>query len=195
MDNITLDEYKQWLDNKNINPKTKRKIKPNNKIYKLYDLININDLYIKETIDCKDPISLNDFWIERDGIKEIVYKNINNLVFYTDSSNKIRGFEKESLSYMLGYSNKIHPVTGNLIPDHVFENIIPSTVIEDTDKTIAEVADTTNKEMENPATTDNPSDQSLESEPVPNVSFNDEKELDFIRTVGTRSHHFSKEFN
>ena len=65
---------------------------------------------------------------------------------------------------------------------------------EDTDKTISEVANETNKELENPATTDNPNDQTLESEPVPNVSF-DNSDLDFIRRVGTRSNHFSKEFN
>lgn len=137
--NITIDEYKQWLNNKNINPKTKRKIKPNNKIYNLYNSININDLYIKETIDSKDPISLNEFWIENNGIKEIIYKNIDNLVFYTDSANKIRAFEKESISYMLGYNNKKHPITGEQIPEHIFQNIKPTTIIDEDNKTISDI--------------------------------------------------------
>jgi len=80
-----------------------------------------------------------------------------------------------------------------------FDQLTPLAILsqqaEDTDKTIEEVADTTNKEMENPATAENPSEQTLQSEPIPNVSFSDEDELQFIRTVGTRSHHFSKEFN
>lgn len=140
MDNITLDEYKQWTNNRNINPKTKRKIKKGGKIYKSFAYININNLYIKETIDSKDPISLNDFWIEKNGIKQIVYNNINNLVFYVDSSNKIRGFEKESLSYMLGYNIKTHPITNEIIPDYVFNNIVPLKVIDETNKTINDIA-------------------------------------------------------
>jgi capsid portal protein len=79
-----------------------------------------------------------------------------------------------------------------------FDQLTPLAILsqqaEDTDKTITDVANETNKELENPATTDNPNDQTLESEPVPNVSF-DNSDLDFIRRVGTRSNHFSKEFN
>ena len=56
MNNITLNNYIKWINNKNINPRTNRKIKQDGKIYKLLNSININDLYIKETIDAKDPI-------------------------------------------------------------------------------------------------------------------------------------------
>jgi hypothetical protein len=136
---ITIDEYKKWLVNKNINPKTNRKIKTNSKIYNFYNSFNMNNYYIKETIDNKDPISLNDIWIEKDGKKKIVYNNINNLVFYTDSHNNVRCFEKESLSYLLGYGNKNHPITGEPIPESVFINITPSKVIKETSKTIEDI--------------------------------------------------------
>ena len=79
-----------------------------------------------------------------------------------------------------------------------FEQLTPLAILaqqaEDTDKTIAEVADETNKELENPATTEDSADQKLESEPVPNVSFNDEEELEMIRKFGTQSAFFTKEF-
>ena len=76
-----INEYEKWIKNKNINPKTNRAIKSTGKIYKYYDSINIKSLYVNETIDSKDPISLNDIWIEEDGKKKIVYPDINNLVF------------------------------------------------------------------------------------------------------------------
>lgn len=136
---LTLNEYEKWVNNKNINPKTNRQIKITSKIYKYYESININNLYIMETVDSSDPISLIDFWTEENGIRKIVYKNINNLVFYIDSSKKIRCFEKESLSYILGYGKKIHPITGENIPENVFENIVPLKIIEDQDKTIENI--------------------------------------------------------
>jgi hypothetical protein len=79
-----------------------------------------------------------------------------------------------------------------------FEQLTPLAILsqqaEDTGKTISEVADETNKELENPATTEDSSDAQLESEPVPNVSFSDEDELAMIRKFGTQSAFFTKEF-
>ena len=120
---IKLNEYEKWLANKLINPRTNRPIKKDGKIYRYFDKININLLYLNETIDNKDPISLNEFWIEKDNNKKIVYENINDLVFYKDSQNIIRCFEKNSIEYMLGYNIKNHPVTGEKLPEYLFENI------------------------------------------------------------------------
>ena len=62
-----------------------------------------------------------------------------------------------------------------------FEQLTPLVILaqtaEETDKSVAQVEDETNKSLENPATQENPGDQttneaSLESEPMPNVGFN-----------------------
>jgi hypothetical protein len=136
---IKLNEYQSWLKNKLVNPKTNRTIKENGKIYRYFDSLNINDLYIYETIDNKDPISLNDFWIEENNNKKIVYKNLNNLVFYKDSQNNIRCFEKETVEYMQGYNIKNHPITGELLPKSLFDNITSKKIVNDEDKTISEI--------------------------------------------------------
>jgi len=60
-----------------------------------------------------------------------------------------------------------------------FEQLTPlvllSQTAEETGKSVAQVEDETNKSMENPATQENPGDQTiqegLETEPIPNVSF------------------------
>jgi hypothetical protein len=137
---IKLTEYENWLANKLINPRTNRSIKKDGKIYRYFNNLNINLLYLNETIDNKDPISLNEFWIEKDNNKKIVYENINDLVFYKDSQNIIRCFEKKSIEYMLGYNIKNHPVTGEKLPDYLFENISSKKIIEEKEKTISELA-------------------------------------------------------
>ena len=62
-----------------------------------------------------------------------------------------------------------------------FEQLTPLVILsqtaEETGKTVSQVEDETNKSMENPATTEDTTDEttkdgSFESEPVPNVSFN-----------------------
>jgi hypothetical protein len=137
---IKLNEYEKWLSNKLINPKTNRVIKEDGKIYKYYKNLNINNLYLLETIDNKDPISLNEFWIEENSEKIIVYKNIDNLVFYRDLQNIIRCFEKESIEYMLGYNIKNHPITGEELPKYLFDNINSKKIVEDKEKTVTELA-------------------------------------------------------
>jgi hypothetical protein len=74
-----------------------------------------------------------------------------------------------------------------------FEQLTPlvllSQTAEETGKTIAQVEDETNKSMENPATQDNPGDQTtqdatFETEPVPNVSLSSaffEKEYEIYK--------------
>jgi hypothetical protein len=136
-DPIKLCEYEKWLENKFINPRTKRIIKKNGIIYKYLDKINIKNLYLAETVDDKDIISLSEFWIIKDSVKCIVYKNIDNLIFYKDSDNYIRCFEKESIEYMLGYNIKKHPVTGELFPNNIFSNIISKKIILEKEKTIS----------------------------------------------------------
>jgi len=61
-----------------------------------------------------------------------------------------------------------------------FEQLTPLVILaqtaDETGKSIGQVEDETNKSLENPATQENPGDQTideadLESEPIPNVSF------------------------
>ena len=55
-----------------------------------------------------------------------------------------------------------------------FEQLTPLVILsqqaEETDKTVAQVEDETNKSMENPATQDNPEDANVQ-EPLPNEKF------------------------
>lgn len=85
---------------------------------------NNNELLL-ESIDDRDPISLNKFWIINNNNKEIVYPldNINNLIFYYESENMLRCFEIESLRYLKTFNIFNHPITRNPIPLEIFENI------------------------------------------------------------------------
>ena len=76
-------------------------------------------------IDDRDPISMNIFWIEKNGKKIVIYpkKSFSELIFYTDSSNLFRCLERESLIYMKSYNINLHPVTYDVIPQIIFDNI------------------------------------------------------------------------
>jgi len=137
---ITILEYEKWLENKQINPRTKRRIKENSKIYNYYKKVNYQALLLLSTIDNKDPISLNELWIIETNKKKIVYDDLSNLVFYKDTYNIIRCFEKESIEYMLGYNIKNHPITNELLPEHIFLNITSKKIITDQEKTLKEIA-------------------------------------------------------
>lgn len=91
-------------------------------------------------IDDRDPISMNIFWTESENKRTIIYpkKNIKNLVFYTDSKSKVRCFEKESLQYLKTYKIFNHPVTGEMIPMNLFDNI--EIICIDNEKTNEEYA-------------------------------------------------------
>jgi len=84
--------------------------------------------------------------------------------------------------------------------DLYFEQLTPlvilSTTAEETGKTVAQVEDETNKALENPATTEDTSDETP-LEPIPGRSeeMSIDDDIDFIRRVGTKSAFFSKEYN
>jgi hypothetical protein len=96
-------------------------------------------------IDChddRDPISMSIFWIEENKIKKIIYPetDLKQLVFYTDSKNLVRCFEKESLRYMKTYGLSKHPITLETIPEHIFENLETIHIIQVEDKSIENFA-------------------------------------------------------
>lgn len=135
MNNLIL----KWFENKNINPYTNRKIKENGKVYKklmkeynnyihnnyIHNNINTinNILSPLDSIEDKDIISLNQIWVEENGEKKLVYKNLDNLITYKDESNHIHTFEKESIMYLKEFNIMEHPITKVKIPEHVFNNI------------------------------------------------------------------------
>jgi len=82
-----------------------------------------------------------------------------------------------------------------------FEQLTPLVILsqtaEETGKSVAQVEDETNKSMENPATTDDGQDETSQGAIPPKESNMEEEEFDdinFIRTVGTQSAFFTKEF-
>lgn len=149
----TIDELIEWSKCPTINPKTKRIINQANKLYKLIEKqyflnkfeidnklnkkeeININQIDISnivineynllDSVDDRDPITMTQFWIEEDNIKKIVYPldQMDELVFYYDKSKLLRCFEKESLGYLKKYNILIHPITSEVLPLHIFNNI------------------------------------------------------------------------
>jgi len=143
---LSLEELVQWKNNHLINPRTKKPIKENGNIYmiikKSYNLnkshvdkiINENksnndkQLDITIILKCnedRDLISMNLFWVEENGIRKIVYpkEQFDQLVFYADSKNIIRGFEKETLRYMKTYNFINHPITTEPIPDYILSQV------------------------------------------------------------------------
>ena len=136
---LSLEELEKWKMNPLINPRTNKSIKKDAATYKLIEneynknknMIETGTLYILDKLlhcnDDRDPISMNLFWIEKDNIKTVIYplKELDQLVFYTDSNNKIKCLEKESISYLKTYNIYKHPVTMELLPKKIFEIIEP----------------------------------------------------------------------
>jgi len=131
---ITDDELTEWYINKDINPRTKRKIKVNGRLYSYIENIYIQrsnnkteskeTLTVLDSIDMRDPVSLKDFYkVNKDGIKEIVYENVDDLIIYRESETIVRCFEKESLEYMKSYKITSHPISQKEIPENIFNMI------------------------------------------------------------------------
>jgi capsid portal protein len=80
-----------------------------------------------------------------------------------------------------------------------FEQLTPLAILTeqaaDTGKSVEQVEDETNKAMENPATQENPGDQS-DSDAIPPKESNmsDDEELKMIRTLGTSNAFFNRDF-
>tara|TARA_Y100000389_G_C17409832_1_gene490220 strand:- start:532 stop:1350 length:819 start_codon:yes stop_codon:yes gene_type:complete len=135
----SIDEIIKWSCNKNINPKTKRKIKETGKIYKKLNkqfLLNfkegINPLLIT---DNKDPISQDNIW-ELDNNNKKIYGNIppKRLVVYKDNKSFYRGFDANSLVLLNESGINTHPITNNVIPEYVFKLALERAEIEKEEK-------------------------------------------------------------
>ena len=127
---VTQSELIKWKSNPELNPRTNRKITEKGEIYtylkNCYNKEFSNKLIkysLDDSIDDKDPISLAVFWIEEYGKKKIIYTDISSLIFYKDSYNLVRCFERESLEYLKAHKITKHPITMEEIPNDVFEKI------------------------------------------------------------------------
>jgi len=126
---ITDTELRVWVENKQYNPRTKRKIKIDGRLYKYIEkMFNTNilsiDLTVLDSNDHRDPISLKPFYkLNSDGTKKIIYKDLSNLIIYRESEQIVRCFEKESLEYMKSYDITNHPISSKEIPSEIFDKI------------------------------------------------------------------------
>ena len=138
----TKEELILWKRNKNINPRTNRKITNKGKIYKLLQISysdNFSNNYDPlDSLDDKDPVTLELFWLIENNTKKLVYKDLDNLVYYKDKLNNVRCFEKTSLEHLKAYNITKHPVTGDEIPEDIF-NLISNIPLE-SNKTIEQKA-------------------------------------------------------
>lgn len=141
---ITVNELLKWKNNPKINPRTNRKISKDGELYKYlsneynkhFPQIKVNvDLRkyykLEDSIDDKDPITLNIFWKIQNGTKVVIYENINDLIFYKDSHNLLRCFEKETLEYLKAHKISKHPVTQDEIPKEIFELVVEKNLEEE----------------------------------------------------------------
>ena len=124
--NIDINKIMIWSQNKNYNPITKRKIKTNTLKYKIFEKKYIeyfpNMYSYIDSIEDRDPISLELFWIMENGIKKMIYKNLDDLYIYC-VNNIVHCFEKTSLQYMKQYNILNHPITMETLPSYIFDYI------------------------------------------------------------------------
>jgi|TARA_B110000858_G_scaffold95129_1_gene109628 hypothetical protein len=122
-ENPSIQELMIWKRSELINPRTGRSIKKTGNIFKLlkkkYNKIFTNNYDFLDSLDNKDPVSLNKFWIIKDNEKKFIYEKYEDLVLYKDNNNFIRCIEKESLEYLKAFNITNHPVTFDKIPDEV----------------------------------------------------------------------------
>lgn len=118
---MNINNLIKWYNNKNINPKTNRKISSTGNIFKKlqteYRLIFPNEYNYLDSIFHIDPISREPIWEIENGNKIFIYKyDYNNLILYKDPDNHIICFEKETLKYLKKYKIFNHPITNRPIP-------------------------------------------------------------------------------
>jgi len=120
----TLAELDAWILNPLINPRNKRPISKNGSIYKYFESIKNKENRIIDIVDDRDPISMSIYWqLNNKQEKVSVYDDINKLRFYRDSKGLLRSFEIESIKLMKKWSCVNHPITGEPLPESLFNNL------------------------------------------------------------------------
>jgi len=121
---ININYLLEWNNNKNINPITKRIIKPTGNIYKKfkvsYDKIFPYKYNFLDSIYDRDPISRKLIWKIENNKKIYIYdNNYTHLILYKDDNN-VYCFEKETILYLKKYNITKHPITNRNIPLKIF---------------------------------------------------------------------------
>jgi|APSaa5957512535_1039671.scaffolds.fasta_scaffold49422_2 hypothetical protein len=123
----SIQEILKWSHSKRMNPRTNRKIKNKGRIYTLlqkkYDEYFPNNYTYLDSVENKDPVSLQDIWLMKDNTKVFVYHEPNNLIMYKDDNNLVHCFEKETIQYLKHHKINQHPITFDTIPRYVFQQV------------------------------------------------------------------------
>lgn len=121
----SIDELHQWNENKLINPRTNRKISTKSKIYKCLEKSHMTLNTRSYTwIDCHDniePITLDVIWTLKDKVKIKGTINDEEMIYYLDESEIVRGIKITSLIQMKKYNFIKHPITNKVISNDIFD--------------------------------------------------------------------------
>jgi hypothetical protein len=125
---ITKTELKQQITENQILESIHEPKKIKLEVMPINDTINNKPSDKTMILKCnedRDLISMNLFWVEENGTRKIIYpeEQFDQLVFYTDSKNIVRGFEKETIRYMKTYNLTNHPVSTEPIPEHILAQV------------------------------------------------------------------------
>ena len=147
---VTIEELLMWKRCTWRNPRSKRSMKntrydyTRTKLY-LYLYRNYHEKFpngydIFDSIDEKDPITLEYFYSSNNGQLKLEYHDIEDLIIYPeiDSRNNklIRCIKKDSLSYLKNYNITKHPVSQIEITEEVLNLVEEKKGIEETELSI-----------------------------------------------------------
>ncbi len=149
---VTLEELLKWQRCKWRNPRTKRSMKHSRYDYtrtKLYIYLSKNysekfpsGFDIFDSLDNKDPVTLENFYSIENDEYNLLYKNLDDLIVYQELDSKnnifIRCLKKETISYLKNYNITKHPVSQIDIPKEVYDSVEKKAGICDSELTIKE---------------------------------------------------------
>ena len=149
---VSVEELMNWKRCKWRNPRTNRSMMNTRYDYtrsKLYKYLGEshrklfpNGFDLFDSVDIKDPITLENFYsIENDKYR-LLYHNIDDLIIYKETdernNNFIRCLKKDSLSYLKNYQITKHPVSQIEIPEEILNMVEEKVGVEETELTIKE---------------------------------------------------------
>ena len=123
---LSIQNLLDWNLNKEVNPRSQRKISKEGITYKnylkTYQKIFPNNYNFFDA-ENKDPVSLEIIWEERNNKKIFIYPDYKNLILYKDENNMINCFEKVTINDFITHKIKVHPTTFAEIPDDILKSI------------------------------------------------------------------------
>ena len=147
-----LEELLRWNRCKWRNPRTNRSMKHSRydytrtKLYKYLDT-NYNKIFpngfdIFDSLDNKDPVTLEYFYTIENNEYKLLYNNLNDLIIYQETDVKNNKFtrclKKETISYLKNYKITKHPVSQIEIPKEIYDCVEEKSGVCDSELTIKE---------------------------------------------------------